>query len=185
MKKTTLIAAGLLAAVGASAQTIIDNLAQQDAWTNAWFAGAQIMQAPEAVLQDFRFLMSPNTTIGSVQFRVETVAGGEPSGTVIFSDTTVVPGGGGLIEFNGINVGLTAGTEYAFVIDLLGASGESFGYTASDTIQGSGSWFDTTNGWFNFSGLDQAIYASFVPEPATFVVLGFGVLGLAALRRRK
>ena len=147
----------------------------------------QILTVPavDDILMEWRFEMAAGNTVGTVGFSVQTVAGGLPTGVILYSDTAVVPPEGAVITFNNIGLQLTSGVDYAFAVDFNGYSGETIHFTGIDVVPGNGAWFDGTN-WVPFAEFDQKMYGRFdaVPEPASLLALGAGLAAIALRRRR-
>jgi hypothetical protein len=123
--------------------------------------------------------------LGTEQYKQN--AGGSEEGPLAGSYTTTFNGdlSGGSIVWNGPGLAVT-GQTFLFVKDGNHSPAwylfdlDELGWNGTDTINLSGFW--PSNGSISHVSLFGGF--STVPEPATLSLLGIGLFGLAALRRR-
>lgn len=182
----------VLLATPALATTVIDTYPSWDGnVTVGWLATAQTFTAPaDNVLLNYKFAVAPRSGNGNVNFSIYNWGGG-PVGVPLYSAVLPWTTVGGDVLVSGINLALTTGNLYGADIDLLGYSGASVHFTGNNPYGGGGGWWWDGSSWFNytFDGLDHKFRAEFegrpvVPEPATLLLLGSSLAGLAAWRRK-
>lgn len=98
----------------------------------------------------------------------------------------------GTQTISNINLGLTAGTQYAVVIDFLGYADVPVYYVDDDYVDGNAHWGASSGGSDCISSPEVDLYfsAAFVsanslPEPASAALLGLGLTAAMWRRRRQ
>jgi Thrombospondin type 3 repeat len=123
--------------------------------TRAYTATAQTITTPaNNVLTDYRFELAPRTcegeecvpTGGQAQFSVYQWGATGPTGSPLYTTTVDYPVSGGVVDITGINLLLTAGTQYGMTIDLLGYGGASVFFNCNRAGYAEGG-----NGWWTFN----------------------------------
>lgn len=102
--------------------------------------------------------------------------------------------------FSGSGVTAVAFDFYAFLPPLVAATtniyvdgvayttmssvGSTFFGVSSDAYISNVTLLSTYPGWHTFEGIDNVAFLTSVPEPATMLLLGLGLLGVAGIRKR-
>lgn len=188
MKKLALlVAVPVMAASSASALTIIDTYPDYTGnVTSNWFAVAQTITWPgpdDDVLDFYKFALAPGEKAGVVRLEIFEWSDTGPVGGALFSRERPWDPAGGDISTGIISLQLGHGSLYGVVVDLQGYSGQSVHYNTNRNSYtgGNGWWRNGAGEWMDFPSLNTKFRAEFIPEPATFAAVSFGLLAL--LRR--
>jgi hypothetical protein len=123
-------------------------------------------QLPDTAYLEFLFFETPNNAVTPMDIFILTDPG-------LTSGSFDYDGYKYDFEFNSNGFGLITGVYHDFIVDKLGIDTDYFGWLTNED--------GDTSAQFNLS-----ITASPVPEPATMLLLGAGLLGLGiAVRRNK
>ena len=165
----------------------------------------QFFTAPGGVLKDFSFHAWSGAS-GNVALVVAAWDGSKAVGPALYTSAPIsYDGGSQFLGANGINLALTAGTDYIAYLTVAGVTSPVSGVTiaGSDTATGLGGGFRYLNSalvdpltlnfdWSDYSAQHLAYTATFgtataVPEPETYAMLlaGLGMMGVVARRRRQ